>query len=67
MSFSQSSYRVMEDDGTVTLMITLSQQSSVPFQVIVNTMDVTAVGEWDSSYIYSYNLKLWNKLEGKAT
>ena len=45
MSFSQSSYGVMEDDGTVTLMITLSQQSSVPFQVTLNTMDVTAVGE----------------------
>ena len=38
-------YGVMEDDGTVTLMITLNQVSSVPFQVIVNTMDVTAIGE----------------------
>ena len=47
MSFSQSSFGVIEDDGTVTLMITLSQQSSMPFQVIVNTMDMTAVGEWD--------------------
>ena len=50
MSFSQSSYGVMEDDGTVTLMITLSQQSSVPFQVTLNTMDGTAVGE----YVYIY-------------
>ena len=45
MNFSQSSYGVMEDDGRVTLMIRLSQPSSVPFQVIVNTMDVTALGE----------------------
>ena len=44
MSFSQSSYGVMEDDGTVTLVISLSQTSSVPFEVTVNTMDVTAVG-----------------------
>ena len=36
----------MEDDGTVTIMITLSQVSSVPFQVMVDTMDVTSVGEW---------------------
>ena len=45
MSFSQSSYDVMEDDGRVTLMIRLSQVSSVPFQVTINTMDGTAVGE----------------------
>ena len=44
MSFSQSSYGVMEDDGAITLMIELSQASSVPFQVIISTMDVTAVG-----------------------
>ena len=45
MNFSQLSCGVMEDDGRVTLMIRLSQPSSVPFQVIVNTMDVTALGE----------------------
>ena len=36
----------MEDDGTIILMITLSQQSSVPFQVTVNTTNVTAIGEY---------------------
>ena len=35
----------MEDDGRVTLVIALSQTSSVPFQVAVNTMNVTAVGK----------------------
>ena len=45
VSFSQSSYGVMEDDGRVTLMIRLSQLSPVPFQVTVDTMNVTAVGE----------------------
>ena len=45
MSFSQSSYEVMEDDDTVTLTLQLSQMSSVPFEVTVNTMDVTAVGK----------------------
>ena len=44
MSFSQSSYGVMEDDVTVTLVIALSQTSSVSFEVTVNTMDITATG-----------------------
>ena len=37
----------MEDDGTVTLMIRLSQISSMPFQVTVN---VTAVGKYTVPY-----------------
>ena len=44
MSFNQSSYGVMEDDGTVNIMIVLSQKSSVQFQVMINKTDVTAVG-----------------------
>ena len=45
MSFSQSSYGVMEDDGTVTLMIRLSQVSSVPLELMVDVVE-TGVGEW---------------------
>ena len=45
VSFSQSSYGVMEDDGRATLMITLSQPSSVEFTVTINTTDVTAKGK----------------------
>ena len=45
VSFSQSSYEVMEDDGIVNLTIQLSQMSSVLSKVTVNTMDVTAVGK----------------------
>ena len=45
VSFSQASYGVMEDDGIVNLTLQLSQMSSVPFEVTVNTMDVTAVGK----------------------
>ena len=45
VSFNQSSYEVMEDDGTVSLVITLSQPSSVPFGVSIGTMNVTAVGK----------------------
>ena len=45
VSFSRSSYEVMEDDGTVSLVIALSQPSSVPFEVSVDTMNVTAVGK----------------------
>ena len=44
MSFNQSSYGVMEDDGTVNIIIVLSQTSSVQFQVMISTTDVTAVG-----------------------
>ena len=35
----------MEDGGSVTLVIALSQTSAMPFQVTVTTMDVTAVGK----------------------
>ena len=34
----------MENDGTVGMTISLSQPSSVEFQVMINTMDVTAIG-----------------------
>ena len=35
----------MEDNGTVSLVISLSQPSSVPFEVSIGTMNVTAVGK----------------------
>ena len=34
----------MEDDGTVDMMIVLSQTSSVQFQVMISTTDITAGG-----------------------
>ena len=46
VSFNQSSYEVMEDDGTVSLVIALSQPSSVPFQATINMVDMTAVGKY---------------------
>ena len=46
VSFSQSSYEVMEDNGTVSLVITLSQPSSVPFEVSIGTINVTAIGKF---------------------
>ena len=42
VSFSQSSYEAMEDDGSVTMVVLLSQSSSIPFQLTINTTDVTA-------------------------
>ena len=54
VSFSQSSYEVMEDDGTVTLTLQLSQMSSAPFEVTVNTMDVAAIGKW---HVICYQLQ----------
>ena len=44
VNFNQSSYGVMENDGTVGMTISLSQPSSVEFQVMINTMNVTAIG-----------------------
>jgi len=46
VNFSPSLYEVMENDGLVILTLELSQASSVPFNVTINTMDVTAIGRW---------------------
>ena len=54
MSFNQSSYGVMEDDGTVKIMIVLSQTSSVQFQITISTTNVTAVGKYVNIYVHSY-------------
>ena len=42
----------MEDDGTVNVMIVLSQPSSVQFQVMINTTDASAIGMQICSYCY---------------
>ena len=34
----------MEDDGTVDMMIILSQTSSVQFEIMISTADITAGG-----------------------
>ena len=44
MSFSKSSYGAMEDGGSVTMVILLSQISLIPFEVEVTTMNMTATG-----------------------
>ena len=44
VNFNQASYRVMEDDGSLNIMMELSQTSSVQFQVVISTVDVTAIG-----------------------
>ena len=44
MSFSQSSYGIMEDSGSVTIMILLSQTSPVRFKVEINTVELTTTG-----------------------
>ena len=51
LNFNQSLYGVMEDDGTVTMAMILSQSSSVQFQVIINATDFTAIG---TCYSISY-------------
>ena len=44
VTFNQSSYGVIEYDGTVTIMMIFSQPSSVEFQVTINVSDITAIG-----------------------
>ena len=44
VNFNQSSYDVAEDDGAVVIELTLSKQSSHPFEVIVSLMEITATG-----------------------
>ena len=55
----------MEDDGTVSLVIALSQPSSVPFEVTIETVDMAASSEWYlcsifKVRIYSYTCKCVN-------
>ena len=45
MNFDKSSYEVREDSDEVMIMIVLNQPSSKPFDVIINSVDVTTRGE----------------------
>ena len=57
MNFSQSSYGVIEDAGSVTMVILLSQLSPVPFQLEISTIDVTAESSNRNIkiiYLYTY-------------
>ena len=44
VNFNQASYRVKEDDSSLNIIMELSQTSSVQFQVMISTVDVTAIG-----------------------
>ena len=44
IDFNQPSYEVMENN-TVTIAIALSQPSPAPFEVTIDTMDVSAHGK----------------------
>ena len=52
MNFNQSSYNVMEGDGSAVITLILSQTLSMQLQLEVNTMDVTATGN-------AYNMKYY--------
>ena len=57
VNFNQSSYGVMEDAGSVTMVILLSQLSPVPFQLEISTIDVTAESSNRNIkiiYLYTY-------------
>ena len=51
VNFGQSLYGVMEDDGSVTIVILLNQASLVQFEVDINSMELTATG---SNYLINY-------------
>ena len=42
----------MEDDGTISITLTLSEVTNGPIQVVTNTMDVTATGMFIASGYY---------------
>ena len=44
VNIEQSSYEIRENSSEVTLTLTFSQVSSEPFEVVLNTMDITATG-----------------------
>ena len=44
VNFDQSSYSIMEDDGTVIITLTLSEVTTGQIQVVINTMYITATG-----------------------
>ena len=44
LNFGQSSYGVMEDDGTATIGMAMIPPSSEQFQVTINITVVTAIG-----------------------
>ena len=50
--FSQSTYSVNEDDGTVQLVLTLNTSITVDVTVLVRSNDVTANGKWSSFNCY---------------
>ena len=66
VNFNQSSYGVMEDDGTVTIIMILSQPSSVQFQAIINATDFTAIGIYSLLYYRKTGnfgiVKVWRNL-----
>ena len=45
VTLDESMYRVAEDDGTVMIMVVLSQPSTQDIMVTVNSSDITATGE----------------------
>ena len=50
----------MEDDNAVSVQILLSQPSSIPFQIMINTVDVTADGTVVFINLYNFeHCVLW--------
>lgn len=50
-------YRVDEDDGTVVIMVLLSQPSTESIMATVNTSDITANGEVTNVWLLIHELK----------
>ena len=45
VNIEQSSYETRENSGVVTLTLTMSEESSEPFEVVLTAMDISATGE----------------------
>lgn len=49
VNFNESSHEVKEDDDALVISMVLSQPSSMPIQVEISALDVTATGSFTKS------------------
>ena len=57
------SYETRENSSEVTLILTLSQESSQPFEVVLTTMDITATGMCIGHYLYILFLYIYEVVQ----
>lgn len=59
VNFNDSSYDIMEDDGPVVIPIVMSQKPSMPVQVELNAIDVTATSMYVAASSQKYYMYIY--------